>query len=210
MTIRIATFDIDGTLTIGHGWYFIASLLGREDDYRRYTAMFRAGKSDEARHLSNLLSIAEGVSLNRLYSALEEVPRLRNIAAGIRMLGQAGMEVMLLTHNPQYVCEWYERRFGFSGHCSAFQAVDGGIVGSADGVFPDKAAWLKDMCALKGISPQEVIHTGDSASDAAVFRTIGHGIAVNSRDREVIKSAGYAINTVDMKDVARLLLRISE
>ncbi len=210
MRQKIVTFDIDGTLTIGHGWFYIASLLGKADEYLEYTAMFRSGRTGEAEHLSNLLSIAEGVPVLKIHSILRSVPKLRNLSAAVRMLSANGLETMLLTHNPQYVCEWYEKRFGFSDHGSAYQPVENGVVCRAGTLRPDKVAWLKQMCAERRISPRDVLHVGDSASDAAVFRATGSGIAVNSREGETTGSAAAAINTTDMKDVAKLILNGSE
>ncbi len=210
MRPKIATFDIDGTLTVGHGWYFIAAMLHRMQEYREFTALYRKGGCGEAEHLSNLLSIAEGVPLQKIHSILFRTPRLSGINRAVAMLAEKGLEAVLLTHNPQYVCEWYESRFGFTGHLSAFQPVENGIVGKAPVPHPDKVAWLRGMCSERGYALDEIIHVGDARSDGAVFRATGLGIAVNSRSRDTIGSATASLNTTDMTDVARMIIRLSE
>jgi phosphoserine phosphatase len=204
------TFDIDGTLTIGHGWYYIAGALGRIEDYSRYTKRYRAGKSSESEHLCNLLNLAGGKSVESIRSIVKQTPKLLNIRQSVRMLRENDIESLLLTHNPQYICEWYEENFGFAGHYSAFQTVNDGTIGMAVEVFPDKVSWLNELCADWNVHQSRVIHVGDSLSDAAVFLAAGGGIAVNSRNRKVTGSATAMLNTTDMKDVARLILGLSD
>ena len=204
------TFDIDGTLTIGHGWYYIACALGRIADYSRATGLYRAGKSSESEHLRNLLNLAAGEEVGSIRSIVKQTPKLLNIRQSVRMLRENGIESLLLTHNPQYVCEWYEENFGFAGHYSAYQAVTDGVIGTAAEMFPDKVSWLNDLCADWNVHRSRTIHVGDSLSDAAVFLTAGGGIAINSRNRQVTGSATAMLNTTDMKDVAKRILRLSD
>lgn len=203
---RAVTFDIDGTLTIGHGWFYIAEMLGRGGEYRKTTAAYRSGSIGEDEHLSNLLNMAAGCSVGMVEEALERTPKLDNIAEGIRVLEDNGFRTFLLTHNPQYVCRWYASRYGLHGYGCAEQPVQDGMIGRADGIHADKGAWLARLCRREGIDPSQTIHAGDSESDALIFRLAGLGIGVNSRNSSVRTLGRACVNTTDMMDVVESIL----
>ncbi|MBX8631154.1 MAG: haloacid dehalogenase-like hydrolase [Thermoplasmata archaeon YP2-bin.285] len=210
MLMRVATFDIDGTLTLGHGWYCIASLLGRLEEYRRTTSLFRRNKVDENTHLRNLLNLAAGVERVRMDRILEHLPLIDNIGEGVQVLKKAGIRPLLLTHNPPYVCEWYIRRFGFDGFLCAEQPVVAGIIQRADDARAGKADWIGRYCRRERLPLSQVIHAGDSASDIAVFEVTGGGVAVNTNSRKAIRAADAAVNTTDMMDIVSRMMEISE
>ena len=112
------------------------------------------------------------------------------------------MRTYLLTHNPGYVCAWYRDAFGLDGFRCARQAVRKGRICRAPNVHADKIGWLGDICRTEGVAPANVVHVGDSDSDAMVFRHAGMGIAVNARSRSAREAATLAINTADMMDIA--------
>lgn len=199
----IISFDIDGTLTLGHGWYYLASALGREGEYRRTMALYTRGTIGEDTHLTNLLNIAAGFRPGDIEAALRTTPRLENISRGMEALRRKGMRTYLLTHNPAYICGWYVREFGMDGYRCARQVVRNGAICNAAGVHADKVAWMRDICSKESTSPANLIHVGDGLSDCEVFRRSGMGIALNTRLREVRRSASTALNTTDMMDVVR-------
>ena len=198
---RVVSFDIDGTLTLGHGWFYISSALGRLDDYAATTAGYRAGMIGEDEHLSNLLNIAAGSTTDEIVKILETIPLIENIAKGIQLLKDEGMRTYLLTHNPGYVCLWYQEAFGLDGFRCSRQAVRKGRICRAPNVHADKIGWLGEICRAEGLVPANVVHVGDSDSDAAVFRQAGIGIAVNAGSRSARDVATLAINTSDMMDI---------
>jgi phosphoserine phosphatase len=206
----MVTFDIDGTLTIGHGWYYIAGMLGRGKDYLNSTRLYRSGRIGEGEHLNNLLNLAAGRTVDDIAGILEKVPLIDNISEGITQLKDEGFGTYLLTHNPEYVCTWYARRFGFDGYMCSAQKVDGKTILRAESAAPDKLAWLDRFCLGRGLRQEKILHIGDSASDRRVFIRTGLGIAVNTRDRSVISSATAHLNTTDMNDIVEKVLEISD
>ncbi len=202
---NVVSFDIDGTLTIGHGWFYIASSSGRLDSYIESTSAFRAGMIGEDEHLANLLNIAAGLPLDSVEKMLEDTPRLENIASGIRYLKDRGFRTYLLTHNPDYVCRWYAEKYGMDGFRCARQSVRNGIICRAHGVHADKVGWLNEMCRRESVPRSSVVHVGDGLSDADVFGIAGMGIALNTRIRGAIRRADASINTTDMMDVVRTI-----
>lgn len=205
---RLVTVDIDGTLTRVHGWYFLAQCLGRTDRFERSQGRFSRGEIGEEEHLRNLLSIAEGESISDIHALLEATPRLTGIGPGVQELRARGAQVALLTHNPEYVAEWYRARFGFDGFEGTHQPVEAGRVGSARDVRPDKANGLARLEARYQVPPNAVVHVGDGTSDAALFPRIGGGIALNSLRPEVRAAADVALASGDFRAVVVALDRL--
>lgn len=204
----VLTVDIDGTLTMGHGWFYIAEMLGRGKEYRSTTASYRNDSIDEGEHLQNLLNIAEGCTLGEMSHMLSSVPRLDRIGEGVAMLRKRGLAVALLTHNPWYICEWYMRQYGFDLYSGTEQEVSEGRITRASGAEPDKKGGLMKICRQVGVSCRRAVHAGDSISDARVFEIAGAGISVNAGDIRVRKRANAVLNTDDFMDVAVKMLHL--
>ena len=199
---RLVTVDIDGTLTVGHGWRPIARAFGALATFEDSNRRFFAHEIGEDAHLTNLLSIATGHTVTEVEAVLATTPKLANIAAGVAGLHELGARVMLLTHNPEYVADWYRRTFGFDGFeaVTAQRVVDGRIGAPVD-VHADKPGALRALIAREKASASSVVHIGDGWSDAALFPLVGGGIALNSPYPEVRQRADLALTTRDFRDV---------
>lgn len=204
---RVVSFDIDGTLTLGHGWFYIASVLGRLDSFRKSREAFLRQEIGEDEHLTNLLNLAAGASPSRITEALKKTPRIDRIPEGLARLKEAGLRTYLLTHNPPYVCRWYMEEFGFDGYIGAVQQVRRGRICRTTSR-ADKVLWMRKICDREKVSTGEFAHVGDGDSDAAVFEQAGGGIAVNSRSRAAISSAARSLNTTDMTEIVEAVLQL--
>ena len=202
----LVTFDIDGTLTVGHGWVWVADRFGRRDAYDRTTDLFRQRKIGEDEHLSNLLAIAEGHTVQEVEAVLQTTPKMAHIQETLEELRRRGSRSALLTHNPGYVCEWYQRTFGFDLYegCETPPALDGRIPPPGR-VKADKLGSLERLLERAKVASDRVAHVGDSRSDLGVFRRVGGGVAWNSRIREVREGADATVDSEDLADVLKAL-----
>lgn len=206
---RLVTVDIDGTLTLGHGWKEIATAFGRLDEFEETNRRFFAHEIGEDAHLANLLNIATGHSVREVQELLARTPKLRGIAEGVARLRREGARVALLTHNPTYVADWYHRTFRFDdAEAVASQSVDHGRIGLPGTPRADKAAGLRALLARGNAPAAATVHVGDGWSDVVVFRMVGGGIALNSRLPEVNAAADLALTTSDFRDVAAAIERL--
>jgi phosphoserine phosphatase len=201
---RLVTVDIDGTLTTVHGWRWLADAFGRREEYDRTQRRFMGREIGEDQHLEEMLRLAEGRSLVEVEAALASTPRISGIKDGIRDLHAYGSRVALLTHNPPYVCEWYQRAFGFDDfEGSSGQRVVDGIVQTPQGVRVDKPAGLRALSGRLGVSYRQVVHIGDGWADARLFPLAGRGIALNSTLPEVARAADLSLRANDFHEVVR-------
>jgi phosphoserine phosphatase len=206
---RLATIDVDGTLTTVHGWAAIADALGRHEMFARTQRRFFAHEIGEDEHLVDLLDIATGATVARIEGILESTPRLDGIAEGVRVLHAAGTRSALLTHNPRFVAEWYCRKFGFDDFegTDVPLAVDG-VIAPPGAVRADKASGLEALARRTGCPLDRVVHVGDGGADAALFPRVGAGVALNSKLPEVERKADLVLRTRDFREVARAIVAL--
>lgn len=205
----MVTFDIDGTLTLGHGWQFVADRFGRRAAYDRTTAKFGRGEVGEDEHLANLLAIADGHTVAEVEKVLEETPKPRHIRETVDALQGRGIRSALLSHNPLYVCDWYARTFGFGAYegCDSPPPVNG-VIPAPGKLRADKVASLTRLLARTGVPAAKVIHVGDGRPDAEVFRRVGAGVAFNSRVPAVREEADAVVDSEDLADLLAVVDRL--
>ncbi len=202
----LVTFDIDGTLTQGHGWEAIARAFDRLDAYRATQARFAAGEIGEDEHLGNLLSLVAGRTEAELDAVLAATPKIAGISESVRALRDRGARVALLTHNPAVVCRWYATTFGFEEFEGAPgpEAVDGRLPPTG-AVRADKVGQLRRLLGRLSIDPRRTVHVGDSRSDAEVFSRIGGGVALNSAIGPVRDEADLVADVEDLRELVPAL-----
>jgi len=207
---RLVTIDIDGTLTIGHGWEPIAAAFGSLDRFERSNRRFFDHEIGEDEHLADLLDLATGHTVREVEEVVARTPKLAGIREGVEELHALGARGALLSHNPSYVTAYYRQTYGFDDDEGVdAQRVLGGRIGPPTGVRADKAAGLARLATRAGVSLREVVHVGDGWADAALFPLVGGGVAVNSRLDEVNAAADRTLKTRDFRDVVSALRGLS-
>jgi phosphoserine phosphatase len=206
---RLVTVDIDGTLTLVHGWRFLGERFGRVDQYERAMERLRARESGEDETIASLLAIAEGHTVAEVRAGLAGTPKLAAIPEGVRRLHDEGIRAALLTHNPPYVTDWYcdlagfDRAAGFAGE----QPTEP-VIGAPVGARADKLGGLAQLLGHYELDPRTVVHVGDAGPDATVFRRVGGGIAVNPVSKAVEEAADLTLWTRDFREVVSGLLEL--
>ena len=69
----------------------------------------------------------------------------------------------------------------------------------------DKGAALKSLAQRLNIPREEVAAFGDADNDAEMIQYAGHGYAMESGDREVVRRAKFVAPSNDSEGVARVL-----
>ena len=206
---RLVTVDIDGTLTLRHGWEALAEAFGRLPEFEAIRRRFRAREMDEDAQLAGFLGLAVGRTLVEVHDVLERTPKLHGILEGVTGLHARGARVALLSHNPTYVVEWYRQRFGFDdGEGVSGQPVELGRIGRPAGVRAGKAGGLARLRERLQVSAGQAAHVGDGTSDASIFRRVGGGVAVNAGSDEVRQAADVSLRTEDFRDIVEALDRM--
>lgn len=207
---RLVTFDIDGTLTVGHGWRYIAQQSGLLPQFEATDARYQSRRVGEDAHLRALLDLAVGRSIRQVEGWLETTPKIGHIRETVDELHRRGAQVALLSHNPEYVCQWYRRRFGFDdADGTRGTRTRGGKILPYGRIHAAKVAGMRRLRARAGVPPRWAVHVGDSRADARVFPHVGGGVALNARLPAVRAAGDAALATRDLRDVVPLLERLA-
>ncbi|HYK93446.1 MAG TPA: haloacid dehalogenase-like hydrolase, partial [Thermoplasmata archaeon] len=179
---------------------------GRLAEFDRVNDLFHRRKTSEDDHLRDLANLAAGCRLEEVQSILADTPKIRGIAETVQSLHDRGSRVALLTHNPEYVCEWYRNRYGFDDFEGTVtgQLADG-FISRAVAVKADKLRGVERLLARADALPRQAAHVGDSWADALVFPTVGGGVALNSRLPEVRRAADLALELADLVEIVPAL-----
>lgn len=206
---RLVTFDIDGTLTLGHGWRFVAERTGQQATFEATDAQYRAHRVGEDAHLRALLDLAVGRSIAEIERLVAASPKIRHIAETVAALHGRGARVAILSHNPEYVCHWYRRAFGFDdADGTPGTRTRGGRIVPYGRIHAAKIDGMRRLRRRAGVPPRASVHIGDGRADARVFPHVGGGIALNAALPEVRRAGDAALTTRDLMDVVPLLERM--
>ncbi len=205
----LVTFDLDGTLTLGHGWRPIAAAFDRMEEFDATQRKFVARTIGEDEHLAELLDLARGRTVAEVLHVVAATPRLAGLGEGLAELRRAGVRSAVLSHNPDYVVDWYRATFGFDdAEGVAVPREPDGRIGRAGRIRADKPAGLARLAGRAGVGLGSVVHVGDGWADAALFPLVGGAVAVNSRLPEVERAADRAVHTRDFSDVVAAVLSL--
>jgi phosphoserine phosphatase len=208
-TYRLVTFDLDGTLTQGHGWEAIARAAGRLPEFHENNRRFLAHQTTEDEHLTELVDLAVGMEVDRLYELLAARHHVAGISRTIAALHERGARAALLTHNPAFVCDWYVEAFGFDDAAgTGGTEIRDGRVAAPGPIRADKPAGLATLLHRNDVPAGEAAHVGDGWADARVFPLVAAGIAFNSLFPEVDRAADVALHGDDLSDVVIALDRL--
>lgn len=197
---RLVTFDIDGTLTLGHGWKFLAERTGQVEAFERSNRRFFTREAGEDEHLRELLNLAAGRSLAELNRILADTPKIPGIRETVAALHGRGCRVALLTHNPEYVCEWYRQEYGFDDFEGTYATrLEADRILPYPPVHAAKLAGLGHLLNRARSSSATTVHVGDGWADALVFPRVGGGVALNTRLPEVRSAADVALDLSDLR-----------
>lgn len=203
-------FDMDGTLIRNtNSVQYICTLNGRYDDLMKIEEMEDNKQITwvEADYLkSKLMQGLRKAEIKENFS--REISVISGLSECLAWIKENGMKSVLITAGPIDVAYALVERFAFdAAYGSEYEVVDGIFSGKIlkhlDG--KGKLDGLIDFCQKNGISLDECIAIGDSASDIEVFEKCGKRIALNYSETLINKADEYVIteNIIDLIDFIR-------
>ena len=200
-------FDLDGTLLRGTVSLLTADWLGRRGALDDLERRYREGAVSSAVVAETSAAWFAGRTTAEVGEVLERAPWISGIAETVDALRAAGAEVALATVTWRFAAELVAERFGFAACCGTEMAMDDGrLAGVVSRHFEasDKAAFVAEVCAARGVSTADAAVVGDSRNDLAAFEAAGFSIALNA-DAAAREAATVALDTDDLRDVLPLL-----
>ncbi len=204
MTTRkfvMVSFDVDKTLFRKPALTTAARALGIGDRWDALDDLESKKRITIGQCLLGQYKLLVGMSLQDILREVSKVEMIRNIRETVDRLLGLGLQVILTTDNPDFLCQYLLERFGFNGYVSSKVAVKNGTITDEIEPLPDKRLGIRKYCAWMSIPLSKVVHVGDGPNDVPVFRVVGYSIAINASIDKVRKSASHQMETDNLLDV---------
>ena len=179
-------FDMDGTLLPGSTASLeLAGALGALDDLHALEARFSAGDLDTrgfAAAVHDLFGALSAEQVTAAFTASRLLARVADVFADIRARGERSL---VITMSPDFYAAQLVGLGADAVHASRFPAPPyAGVVFDPSGILTpdDKPRLVTQELTAAGIAAERCVAFGDSMSDAPLFRSLRHTVAVNADD----------------------------
>lgn len=205
--IRLAVFDLDGTLTCS-GTSVLLHLgteLGFEGRARDLVTGYANGALANEGISAEVAQLLAGRARGELQDALATLPMVDGIAETVERLQGLHVRCALATITFDFAADYVAERFGFERvaatelEWSLDGRVTGDVVVALDG--EDKCVFIRRLCSELGISTDEVLMVGDMRSDIPAMRIAGWSVGFNPTP-DVARLASVALHDrTDLRDI---------
>jgi phosphoserine phosphatase len=203
-----ASFDVDKTLFRNPALTQAARGLGIGKKWDSIDELYDKKRITLRQGLIQQFQLLVGMKLSDVLAEVSKVPMMRNIRETVEKLLGLGLQVIICTDNPDFLCQFLVERFGFNGFVSSKVAVKNGIITDEIEPLPDKRLGMRKYCAWMSIPLSKVVHVGDGLNDVPVFRVVGYSIAINTSLDKVKKAASHQMETDNLLDVYQHILSV--
>ncbi len=199
----LASFDVDKTLFRQAALTQAARALGIAKRWDAYGEMRDKNRITLRQCLESQYKLLSGMKLTEVLREVSKVEMIKNIRETVERLQGHRLQVILLTDNPDFLCQYLVEQFGFGGYVASKVAVKEGVITDEIEPLPDKRLGIRKYCAWMSISLPKCVHVGDGLNDVPVFRVVGYSVALNSNLEKVRRTASFRMETDDLLDVYR-------
>ena len=197
----MVSFDVDKTLFRKPALTTAARPLGIADRWDNLDELYHKRRISLGQCLLDQYKLLVGMKLEDILREVSKVEMIHNIRETVDKLLGLGLQVILTTDNPDFLCQYLVEHFGFNGFVSSKVAVKNGVVTTEIEPFPDKRLGIRKYCAWMSIPLSKVVHVGDGLNDVPIFRIVGYSIALNTDQDKVNKTASHHMKTDNLLDV---------
>ena len=195
------SFDVDKTLFREPALTRATRGLGIGKKWDAIDELYEKKRITLRQALLQQYQLLVGMKLEDVLAQVSKVPMMRNIRETVDKLLGLGLQVILCTDNPDFLCQYLVEQFGFRGFVSSKVAVKNGVITNDIEPLPDKRLGIRKYCAWMSIPLSKTVHVGDGLNDVPVFRVVGHSIALNTNLEKVKRAASHRMETDDLLDV---------
>jgi len=199
------SFDVDKTLFREPALTRATRGLGIGKKWDAIDELYEKKRMTLRQALLQQYQLLVGMKLEDVLAQVSKVPMMRNIRETVDKLLGLGLQVILCTDNPDFLCQYLVEQFGFRGFVSSKVAVKNGVITNDIEPLPDKRLGIRKYCAWMSIPLSKTVHVGDGLNDVPVFRVVGHSIALNTNLEKVKRAASHRMETNDLLDVYKYI-----
>lgn len=203
MRLRLALFDLDGTLKqVRDPYVYLHRRLGTWEQSQKFLHLGLEGKISYAEWLRRDIALWAGQPVERIITLLRANPYLPGARETLGTLKRAGVIVALISTGLTLHAELVRAEFGLDyGFANEALVADGRLTGEAVERVPEggKGVIADQLMAELGVGSEALLAVGDSTSDIALFQRAGISVAVNPSSDEVRAAAGIVLEEPDLR-----------
>ncbi len=199
MGFKLISFNLDETLVkvppiaVVLSYVDASKLMG----YNKLISLLEKGEIRREEALHQKINMLLGIPVSDIHNALAKAPYLKGISEVIFESKLMGLKSILISENPDIICQYVVKRFGFDDYiCSKVVVDDGKIVG-VKSLLLNKLDGLAEYINKFKIDFSECLHVGGDESDVPIFEKVGFSVAINPKSENVRKKAKIVLDEVD-------------
>jgi phosphoserine phosphatase len=188
---KLHIFDMDGTLLAGSACLELSRSVDQLEAVEAMEREWSRGHLDHARYWLELLPLWEGMTDENINRAFERSAWIGGIADVWRDIADRGEHSAVISMSPDFFVQRLTRWGLEIGHGCPITL--GAPFEASTMVGPEtKAEIATDLMRHYGLTVDDCVAYGDSASDIPLFRALRHTVAVNATEsvRE-LAAVGY-------------------
>jgi phosphoserine phosphatase len=214
--MRLAAFDMDGTLLSGRLVFALAKGLGADDRIKS----IQDGPLSGHEKTKQIAALFAGVSKKDIESAIESIPLAKNCEQAIAALQAQGFKTGIISDSYTAAAGVVAGRLNMDFVAANDLEFEGGV---ATGRVKMPMGWEKIGCnchlsvckrfhlekyaAEFGVDIKDTVAIGDTRSDVCMVRRAGTGIAFMPKDGDIARATPNVVRTPDMMQVVTCTLR---
>lgn len=203
MPLRLAIFDLDGTLKQARDPYvYLHKRLGTWEAAQAFSAKGQAGELGYEDWLRHDASLWKGVHRTTMEALFRENPYLPGARKTVHGLVKVGVRVALVSSGLCVHAEQVQAELGLDRvFANEILFENGRATGLARTRVPEKRKGqiVAQLQSEFGVGLDECLAVGDGPSDIDMFRQVRLGIAVNSSSDDVRAAAGLVLEGADLR-----------
>ena len=211
MSLRLAVFDLDGTLKQARDPYvFLHKELGTWEAAQAFTGKGLGGELDYEEWLRLDALLWKGIARVTMEAALQKNPYLPGARETVRALRDAGVYVAVVSTGLLLQAEQAQTDLGLDRIIANEILFEHGIATGQARCHVSEGAKGPIVARLQaelGAEPGACLVVGDGTSDADMFAHARLGVAVNPSSEQVRLAADLVLETPDLRP---LILRLEE
>jgi len=202
MSLRLAIFDLDGTLKQARDPYvYLHQRLGTWEVAQAFFDQGVSGQLPYSEWLRLDASLWKGVSRAAMEAIFRDNPYLPGARETVCTLRQAGVRVAVISTGLDVHAQLVQAELGLDWIiANELLFEDGYATGAARERVPEggKGLIVEQLQAELGVPPADCLAVGDSTSDVAMFARARIGVAVNPSSDQVRSAAGLVLDALDL------------
>ena len=170
--MRIAAFDLDGTLIRGQSAAeAIAEGIGRAQQMREMARLLSSQIEEARASIEEMATWYTPYELSDLCDHLKSVSIAPGVDEGLALLHENKFKIAIVSLTWDFAADWFANRLGADYSVGTGLSPDGRVTP----FWPqDKALWLTGLADRLGVDMRDVAAVGDSRGDIPMLLAAGH------------------------------------